>query len=46
MVEKFQPSEDGWIQSLYGEREHWVPVYMKDTIFGGMSTTQRYIREP
>jgi hypothetical protein len=43
MVEKFQLSdlEDGWIQSLYEERKHWVPVYMKDTFFGGMSTTQR-----
>ncbi|KAK2398947.1 protein FAR-RED IMPAIRED RESPONSE [Trifolium repens] len=41
MLEKFQLSEDGWIQSLYGEREHWIPVYMKDTFFGGMSTTQR-----
>ncbi|XP_058732801.1 protein FAR-RED IMPAIRED RESPONSE 1-like [Vicia villosa] len=41
MVEKFQLSEDGWIRSLYGERGHWVPVYMKDTFFGGLSTTQR-----
>ncbi|KAK2420433.1 FRS (FAR1 Related Sequences) transcription factor family [Trifolium repens] len=41
MVEKFQLSEDAWIHSLYEEREHWVPVYMKDTFFGGLSTTQR-----
>jgi hypothetical protein len=41
MVEKFQLMEDGWISSLYEEREHWVPVYMKDTFFGGLSTTQR-----
>jgi hypothetical protein len=41
MVEKFQLLENEWIQSLYEEREHWVPVYMKDTFFGGMSTTQR-----
>jgi hypothetical protein len=33
--------EDGWIHSLYEEREHWAPVYMKDTFFGGMSTSQR-----
>ncbi|PNY02183.1 protein far-red impaired response 1-like [Trifolium pratense] len=41
MVEKFQLLEDQWLQSLYEEREYWVPVYMKDTFFGGMSTTQR-----
>jgi hypothetical protein len=41
MVEKFQLMEDGWIHSLYEEREHWAPVYMKDTFFGGMSTSQR-----
>ncbi|GAU46502.1 hypothetical protein TSUD_285840 [Trifolium subterraneum] len=41
MVEKFQLLENEWIQSLYEERQHWVPVYMKDTFFGGISTTQR-----
>jgi transposase-like protein len=42
MVEKFQLMEDGWISSLYEEREqYWVPVYIKDTFFGGLSTTQR-----
>ncbi|XP_022764331.1 protein FAR-RED IMPAIRED RESPONSE 1-like, partial [Durio zibethinus] len=41
MVEKFDLIEDEWIQSLYEDREHWVPTYMKDTFFAGMSTTQR-----
>ncbi|CAJ2669200.1 unnamed protein product [Trifolium pratense] len=41
MVEIFQLMEDGWISSLYEESEHWAPVYMKDTFFGGLSTTQR-----
>jgi hypothetical protein len=41
MVEKFQLMDDGWIHSLYEEREHWAPVYMKDTFFWGMSTSQR-----
>ncbi|KAF5477038.1 hypothetical protein F2P56_003717 [Juglans regia] len=33
--------ENAWLHSLYSEREHWVPVYMKDTFWAGMSTTQR-----
>jgi len=41
MVEKFDLFGDDWIHSLYEEREHWVPVYMNDTFFGGLSTTQR-----
>ncbi|XP_042960040.1 protein FAR-RED IMPAIRED RESPONSE 1-like [Carya illinoinensis] len=30
-----------WLQSLYSERMYWVPVYLKDTFWAGMSTTQR-----
>jgi transposase-like protein len=41
MVEKFQLQGHEWIKSLYEECEHRVPVYMKDTFFGGMSITQR-----
>ncbi|GKV25485.1 hypothetical protein SLEP1_g34922 [Rubroshorea leprosula] len=41
MIRRFELVEDEWLQTLYEEREHWVPVYMKDAFFGGMSTTQR-----
>lgn len=40
MIENFQLLEDEWIQSLYGKREHWILVYLKDTSFGCIYTTQ------
>ncbi|KAF5462755.1 hypothetical protein F2P56_018737 [Juglans regia] len=30
-----------WLQSLYSEQMHWIPVYLKYTFWAGMSTTQR-----
>ncbi|XP_042962627.1 protein FAR1-RELATED SEQUENCE 5-like [Carya illinoinensis] len=33
--------ENAWLQSLYVEREHWVPAFFKECFWAGMSTTQR-----
>ncbi|XP_042979985.1 protein FAR1-RELATED SEQUENCE 5-like [Carya illinoinensis] len=33
--------ENAWLQSLYIEREHWVPTFLKECFWAGMSTTQR-----
>ncbi|XP_043707523.1 protein FAR-RED IMPAIRED RESPONSE 1-like [Telopea speciosissima] len=41
MVHTFELKEDEWIESLYEDRKQWVPTYMKDTFYAGMSTTQR-----
>ncbi|XP_010274577.1 PREDICTED: protein FAR-RED IMPAIRED RESPONSE 1-like [Nelumbo nucifera] len=41
MVDYFQLREDDWIRSLYDDRKHWVPVYMKGTSAVGISTTNR-----
>ncbi|XP_057956631.1 protein FAR-RED IMPAIRED RESPONSE 1 [Malania oleifera] len=41
MVSRFELQEDEWVQSLYEDREKWVPTYMKDYFLAGMSTTQR-----
>ncbi|KAF8405193.1 hypothetical protein HHK36_010093 [Tetracentron sinense] len=41
MVETFELRKNGWIKSLYEDRKQWVPTYMRDTFFAGMSTTQR-----
>ncbi|KAF8403430.1 hypothetical protein HHK36_011534 [Tetracentron sinense] len=41
MVETFELGKNGWIKSLYEDRKQWVPTYMRDTFFAGMSTTQR-----
>ncbi|KAM7505672.1 hypothetical protein LguiB_004576 [Lonicera macranthoides] len=41
MVDRFDLSNDLWIQSLYGDRKRWVPTYMRDIFLAGMSTAQR-----
>ncbi|KAF5475525.1 hypothetical protein F2P56_007323 [Juglans regia] len=33
--------ENAWLQSLYVEREHWVPVFLKECFWVEMSTMQR-----
>jgi hypothetical protein len=32
--------QNEWLQWLYDERYHWVPAYVKNTFWAGMSTTQ------
>ncbi|XP_020267021.1 protein FAR1-RELATED SEQUENCE 5-like [Asparagus officinalis] len=43
MKEKFDINEEGegWLQTVYKCREHWVPCYLKDTFFAGMRSNQR-----
>ncbi|XP_020258888.1 protein FAR1-RELATED SEQUENCE 5-like [Asparagus officinalis] len=43
MKEKFDINEegDGWLQTVYKCREHWVPCYLKDSFFAGMRSSQR-----
>ncbi|XP_020243358.1 protein FAR1-RELATED SEQUENCE 5-like [Asparagus officinalis] len=43
MKEKFDINEEGegWLQTVYKCREHWVPCYLKDTFFAGMRSSQR-----
>ncbi|KAF8398441.1 hypothetical protein HHK36_017368 [Tetracentron sinense] len=41
MVDRFELKDDEWIQSLYEDREKWVPTYIRDVCFAGMSTSQR-----
>ncbi|XP_042983189.1 protein FAR-RED IMPAIRED RESPONSE 1-like [Carya illinoinensis] len=40
-LDTYNLHENAWLQSLYNERMYWVPVYLKDTFWAGMSTTQR-----
>ncbi|KAK1557705.1 hypothetical protein Q3G72_030031 [Acer saccharum] len=40
-VDRFNLRNDMWFQSLYEDREHWIPTFMKDIFLAGMSTTQR-----
>ncbi|KAJ8510165.1 hypothetical protein OPV22_000599 [Ensete ventricosum] len=41
MVEIYGLQGNEWISSLYECRHSWVPVYLKDTFWAGMSSTQR-----
>lgn len=41
IVEKFNLREDAWIQSLYEDRKLWVPTFMRDISFAGLSTASR-----
>uniref|UniRef100_A0A2P2JSH7 Protein FAR1-RELATED SEQUENCE n=1 Tax=Rhizophora mucronata TaxID=61149 RepID=A0A2P2JSH7_RHIMU len=40
MVQRFGVGDHEWLQSLYEDRVLWVPVYLKDTFFAGMSSAR------
>ncbi|PIA24711.1 hypothetical protein AQUCO_78000002v1 [Aquilegia coerulea] len=40
LLERYSVVHNEWLQSLYIARQKWVPVYLRDTFFGEMSTTQ------
>ncbi|KAK9206151.1 hypothetical protein WN943_016424 [Citrus x changshan-huyou] len=40
-IEKYNLNNNEWLQNLYDERQYWVPAYVKDIFWAGMSTTQR-----
>lgn len=39
-IQHFGLMSDEWLQGLYDDRRKWVLVYMKDTLFAGMSISQ------
>ncbi|XP_028120899.1 protein FAR-RED IMPAIRED RESPONSE 1-like [Camellia sinensis] len=41
MIGKFSLHDNDWLGVLYGERHRWIPAYVKDIFWAGMSTTQR-----
>lgn len=41
LVGKFELRENEWIQSLYEDREKWVPTYMRNFSLAGLSTAER-----
>ncbi|XP_059625454.1 protein FAR-RED IMPAIRED RESPONSE 1 isoform X2 [Cornus florida] len=41
IVDKFNLRNDIWFQSLYDDRERWIPTYMRNIFLAGISTTQR-----
>ncbi|XP_035548472.1 protein FAR1-RELATED SEQUENCE 4-like [Juglans regia] len=41
LIQKYDLGDNTWLEGLYTERSFWVPVYLKDVFWAGMSTTQR-----
>lgn len=41
LVEGYNLREDEWIQSLYEDRKFWVPTFVKEISYAGLSTTSR-----
>ncbi|KAK6913320.1 MULE transposase domain, partial [Dillenia turbinata] len=41
LLDKYNLKGNEWLQSLYRDRQLWVPTYIKDTFFAGMCATQR-----
>ncbi|XP_022856267.1 protein FAR1-RELATED SEQUENCE 5-like [Olea europaea var. sylvestris] len=37
----YERQEHGWLTGLYNDRRCWVPCYLKNLFWAGMSTTQR-----
>ncbi|XP_037410250.1 protein FAR1-RELATED SEQUENCE 6-like [Triticum dicoccoides] len=41
MLEKYCLADNEWLKGLYEHRHRWVPAFVKDAFWAGMSTTQR-----
>ncbi|XP_045810181.1 protein FAR1-RELATED SEQUENCE 4-like [Trifolium pratense] len=41
MIESYELHDNDWLKGLFDERHRWAPVYVRDTFWAGMSTTQR-----
>ncbi|XP_048443891.1 protein FAR1-RELATED SEQUENCE 5 isoform X2 [Pyrus x bretschneideri] len=40
LTRKYDLGEHKWLQSMYADRQQWVPVYLRGTFFAEMSVTQ------
>ncbi|KAF5455036.1 hypothetical protein F2P56_024655 [Juglans regia] len=40
-ITSYKLRENVWLSSLYTDREYWVPAFLKDYFWAGMSTMQR-----
>ncbi|XP_042379924.1 protein FAR-RED IMPAIRED RESPONSE 1-like [Zingiber officinale] len=41
LIKEFNLEKNDWLNSLYEIRHKWMPVYVKDKLWAGMSTSQR-----
>ncbi|KAI8539742.1 hypothetical protein RHMOL_Rhmol09G0206400 [Rhododendron molle] len=40
-IKKYELQSNTWLEGMYLERKRWVPAYVKDVFWAGMSSTQR-----
>ncbi|XP_057511763.1 protein FAR1-RELATED SEQUENCE 6-like [Actinidia eriantha] len=41
LIKKYELQNNDWLHGLYLERNRWVPTFVKDVFWTGMSSTQR-----
>lgn len=41
LLERYDLKDNVWLNSMYNKRQKWVPVYLRNTFFANMQTTQR-----
>lgn len=41
MIEEYNLLDNEWLKLLYSDRHRWVPVFVKDSFWAGLSTIQR-----
>ncbi|KAI9115304.1 hypothetical protein K1719_013623 [Acacia pycnantha] len=41
MIRRFDLSDENWLCSIYEDREHWMPTYIRGKFLAGMSTRKR-----
>ncbi|XP_042963494.1 protein FAR1-RELATED SEQUENCE 5-like [Carya illinoinensis] len=41
LITSYNLQENAWLRSLYVDRKHWVPAFLKESFWAGMSTTQQ-----
>ncbi|XP_071694578.1 protein FAR1-RELATED SEQUENCE 6-like [Rutidosis leptorrhynchoides] len=41
LIKDYDLEKNEWLSSLFNDRKCWVPVYVKEIFWAGMSTTQR-----
>ncbi|CAN0881019.1 Protein FAR1-RELATED SEQUENCE 5 [Linum grandiflorum] len=41
LLDRYDLRDHEWLETVYNDRNQWVPVYLRDTFFAEMSITQR-----
>ncbi|KAJ4956733.1 hypothetical protein NE237_013516 [Protea cynaroides] len=41
LIVKYDLKENNWLKLMYDQRHHWVPLYLRDVFFAGMTAIKR-----